>query len=272
MDKLLTMKSSIPRLLMCPPDYFQVDYSINPWMSVDNQAIRDIAKKEWQLLYQTYLDLGCHVEVLPAAEGWPDLVFTANAALVVGPKKVWLSRFRHPERQGEALYNLQWFQADGWEIFQTNLPFEGQGEAFIWNNQLLAGYGFRSPKETIAELATLTDLAITDLELVDPRYYHLDMSLAPISNDLIAYNPAAFSKEANQKIQQLGCQLIPISEADAAKFAANLVVIDQTIIMAEGATELPDQLRQHGYQVIELPMTQFQKSGGGVRCLTLNLN
>jgi len=259
-------------LLMCPPDFFNVDYEINPWMDQSDKVDHAKAMEEWQQLKQTYERLGHSVEVLPAVKGWPDLVFTANAGLTIGPSQFLLSNFRYPERQGETKIDEKWFKELGWETFKTDQLYEGQGESFLWRDLLLAGYGFRSTEQTIDSLEPIVGKKVIPLRLVDPRFYHLDMALAPISDTLIAYNPTAFDEASQTLINQLGVDLIEITPEDANAFAANLVPIDNTIIMAKGAATLPSQLRERGFEVIELDMSEFRKSGGGVRCLTLDLS
>lgn len=261
----------MPQFLMCSPQFFDIEYEINPWMHEDNQVDTDRAREQWENLKKTYLDLGFQVEEVEPAKGWPDMVFTANAGLVLGDKKVILSSFRYSERQGEEPFFRAWFEQNGWEVTQLDVPFEGQGEAFLWNDQVLTGFGFRSDEHTASSLELAIGKKVIQLELVNPKFYHLDMALAPIASDLIAYNPAAFSDEAKEKIKDLGVELIEIDEADSNAFGANLVPIGDTIIMAQGTTKLNQQLKDKGYKVIELDMSEFRKSGGGVRCLTLDL-
>ena len=94
-----------PRLLMCPPQHFAVTYSINPWMDPakwadDGTALQARAAQQWMALHGALLEAGAMVETVPPLEGAPDLVFTANAAVVLDGKAL-LARFRHPERQIE---------------------------------------------------------------------------------------------------------------------------------------------------------------------------
>src|SRR5262245_4893025 len=97
--------SSATRFLMCPPEHFAVTYSINPWMDPgewarDDRALVSQSHREWAALRRALEAAGALIETMPAARGLPDLVFTANAAVLLDGK-VLLSRFRHPERRGE---------------------------------------------------------------------------------------------------------------------------------------------------------------------------
>ena len=89
---------------MCRPEHFAVSYAINPWMDPQSWArdarARAAAAHEWDGLHRKLGELGATIDLVPAASGLPDLVFTANAAVVLD-RKVLLARFRHPERQGE---------------------------------------------------------------------------------------------------------------------------------------------------------------------------
>lgn len=257
---------------MCPPKFFDIEYEINPWMhEVDRVDVKK-ALEQWQALKKVYEKLGCEVFVLPAKKGWPDLVFTANAGLLISPNKIILSNFRFPERQGEAKFNEYWFRKNGFEVVQPLIPFEGQGEAFVWNNKILAGFGFRSVEGTASVLEKVSGMEVVQLELVDPRFYHLDMALAPINSGLIVYNPKAFSAISVKKIKSLGAELIEVNTHDANLFGPNMVPIGKNIVMIDGTEKLAKDLIDRGFKTIELDMSEFRKSGGAIRCLTLNLD
>ena len=106
-------------VLMCSPDYFDIEYEINPWMSTDDQVNPEEAKKQWQNLHRIYTkQLGWEVKLIDPVEGLPDMVFTANGALVVGGK-VALPTFRQPDRQPETAKFETWFRKAGYSDFLT---------------------------------------------------------------------------------------------------------------------------------------------------------
>src|SRR5262249_42405338 len=93
------------RLLMCPPHHYAVSYAINPWMDPANwarneQALAIASRQQWEKLHRILVGLGATIELIPPVARLPDLVFTANAAVVLN-RKALLSRFRHAERQPE---------------------------------------------------------------------------------------------------------------------------------------------------------------------------
>src|SRR5205809_22481 len=89
-----------PHILMCPPEHYGIQYEINPWMSRERKADRREAARQWRSLKKILEQAGARISLVPAVKGLPDLVFTANAALIYRDRAI-LARFRHAERQGE---------------------------------------------------------------------------------------------------------------------------------------------------------------------------
>ncbi len=274
-DQKSTMTESI-RFLMCPPDHYDVDYVINPWMEGNiHKSSRDRAVEQWQKLHYVIKEHAL-VDLVSPQSGWPDMVFTANAGLVLG-KNVVLSRFLHKERQGEEPYFKQWFNDNGYTVYELpqDLPFEGAGDALLdrEGRWLWAGYGFRSELDSHPYLAKWLDIEVVSLRLMDQRFYHLDTCFCPLSGGYLLYYPPAFDAYSNRLIEMRVApeKRIAIEEADAVNFACNAVNIDQLVVMNKVSDRLKDRLGQAGFEVIETPLTEFLKAGGAAKCLTLRV-
>jgi len=264
------------RFLMCPPDHYDVDYVINPWMEGNiHKSSRDRAVEQWQGLYQI-LKSHAIVNLVTPQKGWPDLVFTANAGLVLG-KNVVLSRFLHKERQGEEPYFKQWFEENGYTVYELpkDLPFEGAGDALLdrEGRWLWAGYGFRSELDSHPYLAKWLDIEVLSLRLIDERFYHLDTCFCPLANGYLLYYPGAFDSYSNRLIEMRVAaeKRIAIEEADAVNFACNAVNVDSIVIMNKASDGLKSRLANVGFQVLETQLTEFLKAGGAAKCLTLRV-
>jgi lysine-ketoglutarate reductase/saccharopine dehydrogenase-like protein (TIGR00300 family) len=269
------MTSAI-RFLMCSPDHYDVDYVINPWMEGNiHKSSRDRAVEQWQHLYQLLKERSM-VDLVPSQLGWPDMVFTANAGLVLGNTVV-LSRFFHKERQGEEPYFKQWFEEQGYTVYELpkDLPFEGAGDALLdrEGRWLWAGYGFRSELDSHPYLAKWLDIEVLSLRLMDERFYHLDTCFCPLKGGYLLYYPPAFDAYSNRLIEMRvpEAKRIAVSEADAIHFACNAVNIDQTVVMNKASDRLKEQLQRVGFQVVETPLNEFLKAGGAAKCLTLRV-
>jgi N-dimethylarginine dimethylaminohydrolase len=224
------------RFLMCPPDHYDVDYVINPWMEGNiHKSSRDRAVEQWQGLHQILKEHAI-VDLVTPEKGWPDLVFTANAGLVLGDTVV-LSRFLHKERQGEEPFFKQWFEENGYTVNELpkDLPFEGAGDALLdrEGRWLWAGYGFRSELDSHPYLAKWLDIEVLSLRLIDERFYHLDTCFCPLANGYLLYYPGAFDSYSNRLIEMRVApeKRIALVEADAVNFACNAVNVDNIVIM-----------------------------------------
>ena len=264
------------RILMCPPDHYDVDYVINPWMEGNiHKSSRDRAVEQWQKLHQVLKDVAI-VDLVAPAKGWPDMVFTANAGLVLGTNVV-LSRFFHKERQGEEPYFKTWFEENGFTVYELpkDLPFEGAGDALFdrEGRWLWAGYGFRSELDSHPYIAKWLDTEVVSLRLIDERFYHLDTCFCPLTGGYLLYYPPAFDSYSNRVIEMRIPEekRIIVEEPDAVCFACNAVNVGSTIVMNQISDGLRNKLTKAGFNVTETPLSEFLKAGGAAKCLTLRV-
>jgi N-dimethylarginine dimethylaminohydrolase len=257
---------------MCPPEYFDVSYEINPWMHVAVRPNHDLARRQWDALYQIITnDIGADVSLVNPEPGVPDMVFTANAGLARGQMYI-PTIFRYKERQPEMPHFRRWFTEHAY--VEKNLaqgPFEGEGDALNYGEILLVGFGPRTAKESHSELAALTGQTVISLGLVDTRYYHLDVCFAPLSDSKLIYHSPAFDAESQQEIIKLPGEKFAITEADADHFGANAIVIGEHVVVNSGATDLVEFLSSQGFRVHPTDLSEFTKAGGSAKCLTMIL-
>ena len=270
------MSPSDLRFLMCAPSHYDVDYVINPWMEGNvHRSSKEQAQTQWQGLHEI-IAAHAQVDLVKPEPGWPDMVFTANAGLILGDQVV-LSRFLHPERQGEEPFFKAWFEQQGCTVHELppDLPFEGAGDALLdrEGRVLWAGYGFRTELDTHAYVSKWLDIDVISLRLMDERFYHLDTCFCPLTNGYLLYYPAAFDAYSNRLIEMRvpPHMRIGVAEEDAVNFACNAVNIEQLVIMNKASAALHQQLADVGFTVKETPLTEFLKAGGASKCLTLRV-
>lgn len=264
-------------ILMCAPDHFDVAYVINPWMQ-GNLARSDtrLAMRQWQELSRS-LGQVAQVEMVRGAAGVPDMVFTANAGLVLDGQVI-LSHFRHVERQAEEPHFARWFEEHGYQVLRLpqDIYFEGAGDALFDRGQplLWMGWGHRSDLAAAPILKQMLNLEVQPLRLVDPRFYHLDTCFCPLQDGALLWYPAAFDAASRACIEErVPRELrIAVEPADAANFACNAVNIDNHVFLNQASGELRGALEAHGFTVHMVPLSEFMKAGGASKCLTLNLS
>ncbi len=263
--------------LMCPPKLYDVNYVINPWMAGNVHASSRVrAAEQWQRLSEAVAQVADVVLVEPEP-GSPDMVFTANAGLERNGTVV-LSRFFHTERQGEEQHFRRWFQKAGYTVLgiPRETPFEGEGDALfaIEGTLLWAGYGARTFYSSHRYLSEVWGIEVVSLHLIDSRFYHLDTCFAPLEYGYVMYYPQAFDEVSIKKIEAHypTDKRILVSEADALRFACNVIDVDGTVILNEISGELRDQLKALEFQVIQVPLGEFLKAGGAAKCLVMKLS
>jgi len=256
---------------MCPPTYYDVVYSINPWMRPDKPVDRKLALAQWENLRDLYLELGHEVRYIDPMPGYPDMVFAANGATVVDGR-VLLARFRHEQRAAEADGYDTWFRSAGYtEIHRPMWINEGEGDFLPAGRHILAGCGFRSDQRAHQEAQALFGRPVISLELVDPRLYHLDTALAVLSEDEVMYFPGAFSAHSRALLQQLYPTAIQARQEDALVFGLNAVSDGRHVVLPESATTLAATLADHGFVPVGVDVSELAKAGGAVKCCTLEL-
>ncbi|MGA5870314.1 dimethylargininase [Streptomyces cinereoruber] len=271
-----TPRSPSPRrYLMCPPAHFTVTYSINPWMDPAKPVDPALALAQWEDLRDRYRALGHTVEVLEPDPALPDMVFAANGATVVGGR-VLGARFAYPERAAEADAHLDWFRRSGWAEEDLRIPQhvnEGEGDFAVTASWILAGRGFRASPLSHGEAQEFFGRPVIGLDLVDPRYYHLDTALCVLddSGDEVMYYPGAFSPGSRAVLARLFPDALIATEEDAAAFGLNAVSDGRNVLLPQAAVGLFAPLRDRGFEPVGLDLSELLKGGGSVKCCTQEL-
>ncbi len=267
------MQDSQPHILMCPPDFYGIEYEINPWMSTERQADHALAVEQWRALREKLVEAGAKISELAPVQGLPDMVFTANAAIIYQQQAV-LAHFKHAQRQGEEPHFEEWLTNHGWRVIPPpkGFSFEGAGDALFCGDTLFAGYRQRSDASGLQQIGQMFGVRVLPLELIDPYYYHIDTCFCPLSRHTAIYFPGAFDDYGKKVLEEHVPTLIPVEDDEARSFACNAVVVGQAVVTNTGCPQLHRQLKAAGYQPIETPLSEFVKAGGSAKCLTLRLD
>ncbi|WP_330349299.1 dimethylarginine dimethylaminohydrolase family protein [Streptomyces sp. NBC_00582] len=257
-------------LLVSDARHFRVDYEINPYMDTAVQPDTEATLAEHRAIVTAHLAAGRTVETLPSAPQCPDMVFTANTAVVRGGRAV--LGCPPPQRKAEIPYVEEWLTGRGFEVVEAPHAFSGQGDALSCGDLLLTGWGQRTDERMLPVLARELDCEVVPLRTVSPRWYDLDLAVGVVDADTLAYCPEALDAPSVRTLRGLGIELIEVSPEEAARFALNLVSDGTTVTMARGVPRLAAALRDRGLAVVELGTTELAKGGGGIRCTALTLD
>ena len=257
-------------VLMCRPEHFTVSYRINPWMHPEDPTDTSLAVRQWQTLYDLYLELGYEVHLIDPVEGLPDMVYAANGGFTIDGI-AYGARFQYDERGPEGPAYMQWFAANGFEVREPVSVNEGEGDFLLVGDTILAGTGFRSDSLSHEELAGIFNREVVTLRLVDPSFYHLDTAIAVLDDENIAYLPKAFDTASLEYLEARFPDAIHVNDEDASVLGLNSFSDGLNVVIASRATDFERQLRERGYVPHGVDLSELLLGGGGVKCCTLEL-
>jgi N-dimethylarginine dimethylaminohydrolase len=263
-------QATVRHYVMTPPQFFAVDYAINPWMDTSNPVDTAAAQSQWQRLHDMYLQLGHSVDLVDPVPGLPDMVYAANGGLIIDGTAV-VARFKYPQRQQESAAYGAWLQSQGFNSVYAQHVNEGQGDLLPVGDIILAGYGFRTSLRAHGEIAGIFNRRVISLELVDPRFYHLDTALTVLDDSTIAYYPPAFTDVSREHLETLFPDAILVDSADAYAFGLNAVSDGRNVVLPAPAVGFAEQLSDAGFEPIGVEMPELLKGGGSVKCCTLEV-
>ncbi len=271
------------KVVMVLPDFFDVTYAINPYMTDSkgdlNQIDRALAVKQWNDLKETYEKLGLTVETLKAHPELPDMVFAANQSFsFIDPKNkkksILLSQMRSPYRRPEVALFKAFYEESGFAIHELQDPkvcFEGNGDALIQPGKGLVwgAYGPRTDKKIYEEISNRFSLPVVRFELLSKDFYHLDTCFSILNDETIAIQKAAFSTEAIKMMQVAFRHRIEIDyEENLRYFSANCHCPNgKDVILQKGSQNFKHNLLKAGFRIHEVDTSEFIKAGGSVFCL-----
>jgi N-dimethylarginine dimethylaminohydrolase len=259
---------------MCTPHHFDVTFEINPWMSTQRRPDRQASWTEWRELIGTLETAGAKVYQNESVAGCSDMVFPTDVAVVSGGSFM-RGRFRHPERRAEAAHGAKWLSDNGFrELSWSGQPgtyLEG-GDVVAFGGVLLCGVGFRTSAEAVGSVASAFGTPVVQIGLIDPRFYHLDVTFCPLDDQRAICVPDAWDEAGREVIANLVPQPLYISPEEAAGFAANSVVVGHTVVMSDCPPRIERQLKQWDFDVRISRIDEFLKAGGGIRCMALDLD
>jgi N-dimethylarginine dimethylaminohydrolase len=262
---------------MCPPEWYGVDYVINPWMAGNvNRSSRDLAFAQWKGIHNVLRSVA-DVRLLHPEPGCPDMTFVGHTALVHHGVAA-ISSFSHTERRPESIYLRRWLTSQGFLLWETprETAFEGEGDVSFDDSgkRLWAAHGVRTCKAAHRHIADAWHVPVTSLHLNDPRFYHLDTCFTPLSNGYLLYYPGAFDAASLAMIEQAypSNKRIAVTEADATRMACCALNIGKMVFTGEISRELAARLFDAGFDVVQLELSEFIQSGAGAKSLALRLS
>ncbi len=259
------------------PTHFRVDYAINPFMDPAVQPDPSRAHEQWHRLVETLRGLGARVDVVAPREDAPDMVYAMNLGLGIvrpeGERHVVLSHMRHPQRRVETATAHGWFDRAGFAASYAGRDGVGAhleaGDAFAFGDALVVGYGPRTEEHALEHLAEELGIRVRGLRITHPGMYHLDLAFCPLDERRALVAPSALDAASARALLDLVPEPLVLTETEAlTTFAANSVVVGDTVVMPACPDRVRARLEGWGFEVVVVDVSEFHLGGGSIRCLT----
>lgn len=276
------------KVLVSGADFFSADAPINPYYGEKINV--PAAMMEHNAIKNAYAQAGIIALQVAPPKNCQDGVYTANWALCQGDKCV-LSALPNA-RKAEEAYAEEILTKLGKTVLRLpeGLKYSGQGDSLPCGKYLLAGSGYRSDPEAQKIVAETFGLELVQLRAIpvldengepvinkssgwaDSLFYDIDLAVAVLRDDLIAYCPEALDKESQAKIANLPIGKIEVDYDEAVKgLGCNLVSTGETVIMSSHAPKLKENIEKHGLKTITVDAPELAKGGGYIRCISLSI-
>lgn len=277
------------KIMMVPPTHFDVIHkNLNVHMTCEEPVDKVLAMQQWENLRRTYQDLGLQPEICQPHPGAVDMVYCANASVILNNKALVAGMNAEPRRQESEPF-ANWLRTKGFEVEEmdkmtiSNTFCEGNAELSPMYDlsKYFYGWGIRATEDgydIVTDFFSLDKKDVLKLKLVDDRFYHLDTCMAPLALGHLMFYSGAFDEESIKTIHNAidGDKLIELTEEEALDFSCNSVSFfsnkdEAVVVSGKFSNRLKDLLQNLGYKCVEVEYNQFLKGGGSVRCSTLDI-
>jgi N-dimethylarginine dimethylaminohydrolase len=267
----------VDRLLMCPPDYFDTHFMLNPWMGWDEVVNPALARAQWETLSSALRSAGAEIEILDPDPSAAGLVFTRDALLSYRPGAALVLRNDGARGELEPVIYRRWLRRhyvavetlgrarrmDGGNVLPTT-----EGGYLVG---LKPGNHANVARALAARIKRGTGARCWGIPLSDPNYLHLDMVLADLGGKgWLAYPHALgdIDPRSSEWRQVFGSKPIITVDSDEARLLACNVVVVGTVVVGALPDKVARDIEALGLEVCRVKLDEFRKAGGGAHCLT----
>jgi N-dimethylarginine dimethylaminohydrolase len=275
-------------ILMSGAQYFDVTSPINAYYKDAVTVDKDRALTDFANIQAGLTRAGFQIIKTDAPKGCQDGIFTANWGLcrqdTVVMSSLPLPRQLEEPHAESILRNL------GMRIIKAPYRFSGQGDALPIGNTLFAGSTYRTDTRMHQFLHDELGYDVISLQAVPARdsagnevtnkvtgwpdsyFYDLDLGISVLSPELMAWYPAAWTPESQDKIRATPFKKIEVEKDEAMQLNCNLISSGHVVVTGKHGPKLKAAMESHGLSVITVDVQELGKGGGFIRCTTLTLD
>lgn len=260
------------QVILCPPRFLEIREVINRTQRhfADENIDREEALQQHQNLVDILRKQGVEVILLDPDPRFPEQVFTRDIAFTLGPH-LFSAKMEEPIRRGEEVILMDWLGREGIPSIQISEGSIEGGDVLIDGETVYVGDSGRTSRQAIDALRReLPHLYVQSLPFPE-KYLHLDCVFNPLSSrEALIYSPAFRKKDRDYLAAHY--TLIEVTAEEQFRLGTNVLSLgDRTLLSQPVNPGVNEKLRQRGFKVIEVDLSEIIKSGGAFRCCTLPL-
>jgi len=223
----------------------------------------ELALKQHSRYVEALRSCGLEIHVLDADESYPDSVFVEDTALLT-PACAIITKPGAASRRGEEVEIKQVVKGYFSEIQEIRKPGTVEaGDIIMVGSHYYIGISERTNREgALQVISILKKYGMTGsiVELKD--VLHLKTGVSYLENNtLLAAGEFRWKKEF---------QNFNIIEIDPAEsYAANCIWVNDNVLVPAGYPITRQRIKDAGYNIIEIDVSEFRKLDGGLSCLSL---
>ncbi|MER2010069.1 MAG: dimethylarginine dimethylaminohydrolase family protein [Psychrobacillus sp.] len=261
---------SLKKVFLCEPQYMEIKEVINDVQKqyINDNIDRSLALSQHKQFEQTLRDAGIEVIKLKPSKDHPEQVFTRDIGFTLG-NHLFISEMANPIRQGEEKVLAEWMKEHDITYKKlSNHSIEG-GDVIVDGKRVFIGISHRTSQNAIQDLQSeLPDFEIIPIPF-NPKYLHLDCVFNILSSKDALIFPDALDQETVEHLSSM-YHLIEVSEQEQFSMGTNVLSIGQNRVLSLPVNRgVNDQMRKHGYEVLEVDFSEIIKSGGSFRCCSM---
>ncbi|MFJ7828288.1 dimethylarginine dimethylaminohydrolase family protein [Psychrobacillus sp. NPDC096623] len=262
----------LQKVILCEPKYMEIKEVINDVQKryIQDNIDRSLAVSQHQKFEQALRNAGVEVIKLQPSKNHPEQVFTRDIGFTLG-NHLFISEMANPIRKGEEKVLAHWMneQDVSYKKLSTH-PIEG-GDVIVDGNRVFVGISDRTCMKAVRTLqAELPNFEIVPIPF-DPKFLHLDCVFNILSSKDALIYPTALDRKIVDHLASM-YHLIEVSESEQFSMGTNVLSIGENRVFSLPTNhDVNEQLRQHGYQVLEVDFSEIIKSGGSFRCCSMPL-
>lgn len=276
------MTFDMPTVLMCPPPVVGSDRDceelsrtcdLHQWGERPRVYDAALATAQWDTVRTRLESFGVDVRTLPAREALPDLMFTADTALIDRDIAI-ISHFKHRTRVGEAQVVADWLKRSEYNVINVpaEFDFEGAGQAVICGRNIFGGWFSHRERVALKWLGEQLDRPVVPLKLASDRFDRLDSCFRPLSDSVALYVPEAFQSCGRVQLEEHIETLIPVPASEGMHLAATAFAVEQNVLVPTGCPKTRAAIEKAGFRVTTVDINAFETLGGTLSGLILRLD